>query len=56
MPFFLLLGISAKKEVEKLNPEEFFLKQTRALQDSASEMERDFFCNYEKNFPKTATG
>jgi hypothetical protein len=27
MPFFMLLGLSAKKEVEKLNPEEFFLNK-----------------------------
>jgi hypothetical protein len=54
MPFFWLLGLSAKKEVEKLNPEEFFLNKRDRCKARQAKW-REGFCNYEKNFPKTAT-
>jgi hypothetical protein len=46
-------GLSAKKEFDKQS-RRVFLKQTERLQDSAIEIERNVFCNYEKNFPETA--
>ena len=44
-----------EKKVEKLNLKEFFLNKRDALQEPGKRNGERFFCNYEKNFPKTAT-